>query len=95
MRQALRATLLEALRKGPQGAQQDMALMVEPWDFRPEDISSLVCMWYGLVDQSTSPAMGRYLAKIIQGSTIQFFPDEGHLSLLHHHSEEILKALIA
>jgi pimeloyl-ACP methyl ester carboxylesterase len=94
VRQALRATLQEALLKGPQGAQQDMALMVEQWDFRPEDISTPVCMWYGQVDQSTSPAMGRYLAKVIRGSTIQFFPEDGHLSLLYHHSQQILKALI-
>ena len=93
VRQALASTVLEALHHGPQGAQLDMALMVEPWDFRPEDISISISMWYGLVDQSTSPAMGRYLAKVIPGSVSQFFPDEGHLSLLNHHSETILSAL--
>ncbi len=94
VRQALSDTLLEALRSGPQGAQLDMALMVEPWDFRLEDISMPVSMWYGLADQSTSPAMGRYLAKVIPHNSTQFFPGEGHLSLLHHHYQEILGALI-
>lgn len=93
VRQALASTVLEALHHGPQGAQLDMALMVEPWDFRPEDISISISMWYGLVDQSTSPAMGRYLAKVIPDSVSQFFPGEGHLSLLNHHSETILSAL--
>jgi pimeloyl-ACP methyl ester carboxylesterase len=93
-RVALRATLLEALRAGTQGAQWDMALLVEPWDFRPESISTQVSLWVGLADQSTSPAMGRYLAWIIRHNAAKFFPGEGHLSLLHNYGDEILGNLV-
>lgn len=94
VRQALDETVLEALRCGPAGAQRDMAIMVEPWDFDPAEISMPVNLWVGLEDQSTSPAMGYYLEKVIHSSAAHFVPGEGHLSLLNHHAAEILTTLI-
>ncbi len=91
--QALRRTFVESLKKGPLGAQYDMALMVSPWDFQPQDISVPVCMWYGEADKSTSPEMGYFLARTIPQNEAKFYSVEGHLSLFSQHAEEILSAL--
>jgi pimeloyl-ACP methyl ester carboxylesterase len=93
IQKALLDTLQESMRFGPRGAQWDTAIMVKPWDFRPEDIAYPVHLWYGESDHSTSPAMGRYLAEAIPNSIAQFYPDEGHLSLLARHTQEILSKL--
>jgi len=80
----------EALRQGPRGAQRDVALMVSPWEFRPQDITMPVRFWHGEEDVNAPPAMGRYLAAAAPDGQIQFYPGEGHLSLFVKHAEEIL-----
>ena len=84
-------TLREAQRRGPRGAQQDTALMVGPWEFRPQEIAVATHLWYGEDDRETPIAMGRYLATAIPKSQTHFYPGEGHLSVMVNHLEEILQ----
>ena len=84
-------TLQEAQRRGPRGAQQDTALMVGPWEFRPQEIAVPTHLWYGEDDRETPIAMGRYLAAAIPQSQTHFYPGEGHLSVMVNHLEEILQ----
>lgn len=93
--QALVAAFREALRQGPRGAQFDTALMVGPWDFRPEEIGMPVHLWHGEADQNAPLAMGRYLAEAIPNSEVRFYAGEGHLSLMVNHAEEILSVLVS
>jgi pimeloyl-ACP methyl ester carboxylesterase len=86
-------TLREAQRRGPRGAQQDTALMVGPWEFRPQEIAVPTHLWYGEADRETPIAMGRYLAAAIPQSRTHFYPGEGHLSVMVTHLQEILEAL--
>lgn len=88
------ATVREALRQGPRGAQFDTALMVSPWGFRPEEIDMRVHLWHGEVDQNAPLAVGRYLADAIPNSERHFYAGEGHLSLIVNHAEEILSVLV-
>jgi pimeloyl-ACP methyl ester carboxylesterase len=85
----------EALRAGPGGVQWDTALMVSPWDVRPQDIRMPVHLWYGDMDTHAPPAMGHYLAAAIPESHATFYPNEGHLSLIYNHAEGILGVLAA
>jgi pimeloyl-ACP methyl ester carboxylesterase len=94
-RQGFIAMIGEALLAGPCGAQQDTALMVSPWDFRPQDIRSAVYLWHGEKDGNAPLAMGRYMADAIPNSQVRFYPDEGHLSLISKYIEQILAVLIA
>jgi pimeloyl-ACP methyl ester carboxylesterase len=89
------AMIREALLAGPRGAQRDTALMVSPWDFRPQDIRSAVCLWHGEKDGNAPLAMGRFMADAIRNSQVRFYPTEGHLSLISKHIEDILNVLIA
>jgi pimeloyl-ACP methyl ester carboxylesterase len=90
IRDGFLAMVLEALRKGPRGAQYEMALMVGPWEFRPQEIKMPVMMWHGEADQNAPLAMGRYMAEAIPNSDARFIPGEGHISLFANHADEIL-----
>jgi pimeloyl-ACP methyl ester carboxylesterase len=94
-RQGFIAMIREALLTGPRGPQWDTALMVSPWDFRPQDIRLAVYLWHGGKDANAPLAMGRFMAAAIPNSQVRFYPDEGHLSLLSNYIEEILNVLIA
>ena len=89
------AMIREALRAGPRGAQWDTALMVGPWDFRPQDVCSAVYLWHGEMDANAPIAMGRYMAAAIPNCRSCFYSREGHLLLISKHFEEILNFLIA
>ena len=86
-------TMREAQRHGPRGAQHDTALMVSPWEFRPQEIKMTVHLWYGEADRDTPIAMGRSLAAAIPKSQAHFYPDEGHLSVFVNHLENIMEIL--
>jgi pimeloyl-ACP methyl ester carboxylesterase len=89
------AMVREALRGGPRGAQCDTALMVSPWDFRPQDIRVAVHLWHGEADANAPFAMGRYVTAAIPNSRLSSYPDEGHLSLMAKYAKEILSVLTA
>jgi pimeloyl-ACP methyl ester carboxylesterase len=89
------AMIREALRAGPRGAQWDNALMVGPWDFRPQDVRSAVYLWHGEMDGNAPPAMARYMAAAIPNCRSSFYSGEGHLSLVSKYLVEILNVLIA
>ncbi len=88
-------TLREAQRRGPRGAQYDTALMVSPWQFRPQEITVAVHLWHGETDRDTPIAMGRSLAAAIPKSQANFYPEEGHLSLFVNHMQDILAVFAA
>ncbi len=93
MRRWLVDTFLEAVRHGTRGASRDYSLPVWKWGFRPQDISIPVNLWHGGEDNSCPPAMGRYMAESIPDCQARFMPNEGHLSLLVNHADEILSEL--
>ena len=95
VRKAFLHMIQESMRRGTHGPQVDTALMVSPWDFNPADIRTLVQMWQGEKDVDAPPVMARYMNSTIPDSKITFYPEEGHLSVLVNHLEEILTTLIS
>jgi pimeloyl-ACP methyl ester carboxylesterase len=87
--------LRETQRRGPRGAQYDTALMVSPWEFRPQKITMTVHLWHGEADREIPIAMGRTLAAALPKSQAHFYPEEGHLSMLVNHVQEILEVFAA
>ena len=94
-REAFIATLFEALGQGTRGPQVDAALAARPWGFHPGEIAVPIHLWQGEVDQNAPVAMGRYLASAIPDCRAAFYPNEGHVSLIANHADEILGVLIA
>ena len=87
------AMIQESLRHGPRGAQHDTYLMVDHWDFQPQDIRCPVYLWHGGKDQNAPIAMGKYMAQAIPNSQLNTLEDEGHLSLLKKKIRDILSFL--
>lgn len=95
VRQIWAAALAEAFRRGARGMRYDSALVeTRPWGFALGDIDlPRLFLWHGELDPDVPVAMGRHLAANIRSCTARFFPDEGHLSVVVNHREEIVTAL--
>jgi pimeloyl-ACP methyl ester carboxylesterase len=89
------ATMLRAvLQQGVSGLQQDVALMVSPWEFDPAQVTVPAFFWQGDQDTDVPPAMACFLAGRIRGAQVRMFAGEGHISLAVHHLEQALRALV-
>ena len=86
---------LEAHRFGTKGAVWDMALVGREWGFKLEDISMRVHLWHGGRDTVSPIAVGRLIASETPNCVSKFYPNEGHLSVLFNHMEEILSVLVS
>jgi pimeloyl-ACP methyl ester carboxylesterase len=84
----------EAFRPGLRGLAWDVRLLTYSWGFRLEDIRVPVYLWYGGTDDLATPAMARYMSKIIPRCKSIFCEHEAHL-LLFPHWQEILTQLIS
>lgn len=54
-----------------------------------------VYLWHSEMDNLCPLNMGRYVAKAIPDCRAKFFPQEGHLSLILNHHEQLLSAMFA
>ena len=73
---------------------QDIALFVQDWGFRLEDIKVPAQIWHGTHDHNVPFAHGQYLAERIRGSTLHRCEGEGHL-LAVDRTTEILRSVCA
>lgn len=83
----------ESFRSGTEGAVWANTLMARPWGFALEDIQVPLTIWQGDQDTNVPLAMGEYLAQHIPGSQYRILANEGHMSSLTNHFEEILGEL--
>lgn len=80
----------EALRN-TDGVAEDYRAWIQPWGFRPEDLTVPVDVWAGEQDQLINPQWPAELARRIPGASLQRRPG-GHF-LAHLHFREILQRL--
>jgi pimeloyl-ACP methyl ester carboxylesterase len=91
--QALLDAFCAAFRQGARGPVDDLKLCAGSWGRWLKDISIDVRLWHGEADTNAPIAMARYLQRAIPKSRATFYPDEGHVSLMHRYGCEILGAL--
>jgi pimeloyl-ACP methyl ester carboxylesterase len=91
---AFQATAEESWRRDVGGSAWDATIVARPWDFQLEAIKMPVHLWHGGADRNAPVAMGRFVAQSIPGCLAKFYPDEGHLSLLRNHLDEVLQVLV-
>ena len=91
--QLLGENLQQAFHQGSRGAAWDWSLISHPWGFRLEDISTGIQLWQGEFDKIVPPNKGRDMANRIPNCRVKFL-EEGHISLLFNHTQEILSDLI-
>jgi pimeloyl-ACP methyl ester carboxylesterase len=88
IREMLVRDFAEAVGNGSQGMVDDMsANHGQPWGFPLDQIRARVHFWYCELDRSASPAMGRYLNRMVPNSEMTLVPEAGHLWALVHLNE--------
>jgi hypothetical protein len=85
----------DAIANGVTGWVNEEILMTQPWGF---DIAAIrhpnLFLWHGLLDSNVPAAMAKAVAAKIPACRSTFIPEEGHLSILLNHGEEIVRQLI-
>jgi pimeloyl-ACP methyl ester carboxylesterase len=91
--QALLDAFCAAFRQGARGPVDDLKLCAGSWGKWLKDIPIEVRLWHGEADTNAPLAMARYLQHAIPRSRATFYPDEGHVSVMHRYGCEILGTL--
>lgn len=92
--EAMAASLTEGLRQGARGPALDGALLGRSWGFKLEEIAfPSIHLWHGERDNQVPVAMGREVARRLPSCKATYYPDDGHISVIARHAEEIVKAL--
>jgi len=88
------AFVKESTRQGTRGCLQDYRVFGDPWGFELESIGVPVQLWEGTEDHTGPLGYRQFLLEHIPRSTFSSAPGEGHISLLVHQAEPILRALL-
>jgi len=91
--ETISAMMLEPFRNGVIGAAQEFQLFVKPWGFDIANIKCPITIWQGGLDKQVPVAHANLYAKLIPNAKLTIFKQEGHVSLLINHGEEILRSI--
>ncbi|WP_158881066.1 alpha/beta hydrolase [Rhodanobacter sp. L36] len=91
----LQAITRECLSRGTKGAAWDARLYVRPFGFSPEEITIPIRFFHGEQDMNVPLALVRSMVSKLDGASLTVFPQEGHLSTLCNHFEEIVETLVS
>ena len=89
----INAMLLEPFRNGVAGATQEFQLFLNPWGFDIANIKCPTTIWQGGLDKRVPVAHANLYAKLIPNAKLTLLNQEGHVSLLINHGEEILRSI--
>lgn len=95
VQEAIARSLAESLRQGARGQVDELLMLVRPWGFRLEDVSSNVRLWHGGRDRIVPASHCHRMSERLTRSHCELFPGEGHFSLVIDHSEHIFSTLDA
>jgi len=93
VREIMVDALLESFRQGTRGPARDG--MLNDWGFHCEEISfENVFLWHGDKDSEVPVVHAQDVARRIGKCKSITYPDEGHISVIVNHSEEIVSSLV-
>lgn len=92
---AMVASLVESYRQGTKGAAYDGTLIgARTWDFQLEDVAfENIHLWHGEADDQIAVTQARESAKRLPHCQATFYPNDGHISTIADHADEIVTAL--
>lgn len=92
----LAASLVESFRHGTkEAAYEGRILGARGWGFRLEDIQfQNIYLWHGALDKQIPVAQGRTVTERLAFCKATFYPNDGHVSVIANHQEEIVKTLV-
>lgn len=92
----LAASIVAAFRQGARGPAYDGMLVRRAWGFRLEEIDfPSLYLWHGELDPDVPVMIGRAIARNLPQCKAAFYPQEGHISLIVNHREEIVATLLS
>lgn len=92
-RDASLLNLTEAFRHGSHGSAYELTLRARPWAFNETEITTLSYIWQGEADDNVTPAMARYLTRVLPGCAATFVPIARH-AVHNQRMAEILTAVV-
>lgn len=92
-RAALAAACRHGFATGYFGFFDDDRVFFSPWGFDVDDIEVPVAVWYGDQDLMVPPTHGEWLARHLRSVDVRHRPDEGHISIVTNHLEELIGSL--
>lgn len=72
----------EAFSQGVSGSSDESILLYQDWGFNLADIRTPVMIMHGEDDKFAPKSFAEYLHKLIPGSSLEIFPNQGHLTLV-------------
>jgi pimeloyl-ACP methyl ester carboxylesterase len=87
-------TVMECSRGGLKGSIESIGLELKEWGFRLQDITMRVRIWQGEADNIVFPSAGRYMASKLPNHALHMVPNAGHLTVIAHHAESVLRELV-
>lgn len=91
---AYKNTLIESMQNGYQGAKLDANLYADKWGFDLCNVRKHVYLFHGEKDLMVVNKSIKNIAGKLPDCQSVFYPDEGHISLIFNHFDEILTLLI-
>lgn len=86
--------LKEAFRQNATGVVDDFKLLPKSWGFDLEAIRCPFVIWQGGKDRHAPVKHAEIYAQLIPQANYIFVPEEGHISILHNYSEQILTSAL-
>jgi pimeloyl-ACP methyl ester carboxylesterase len=83
-----------AFHQGTRGPALDWKLEARPWGFPLQDIHMPVHIWHGEQDKIVAIGQGRVMANALRHAHVNFYPGEGHISIIVNHYEALLSTLV-
>lgn len=91
IRKTLINSTIEAFRGGVAGPAYEMKLLANPWGFSLKNIKYPITVWQGDLDMQVPMSHAKIYANLVVGAQLKIVENEGHLSLLNNHIEEVMR----
>lgn len=83
-----------AFEQGTRSVALDWRLEARPWGFSLQEVRMPVYVWHGEQDMIQPIGQGQILAQALPNARAKFYPNEGHVSLIVNHYEELLSTML-
>ena len=86
-------TISEGMKYGISGASQDAKIYKSDWGFDLNEVKSPIVIYHGELDKNVRIESAHYIIESLPHCTSYVLQNEGHLSLIYNHINDILKRL--
>jgi len=95
VQQLLGEMVAGAFQQGTRGVALDWRLEARRWGIPLQEIRMTVHIWHGEQDRIVPIVQGQLMVKALPNASPRFYPNEGHVSIIVNHYEELLSELLS